>query len=422
MKIGMFFQVAVENMAQNKLRTGLTLLGLIVGISSVLLMTGLGRGYQQANDEMMSSLLPNKLTLRQAFSRSSSASSLTLNDAQLLRSLVGNSAIKAVAPSLSLNDLEISGFDSSGQRPQLTATTADYELTETFTFVQGRFFTAEETGEETAEEEGTGELVIVMNEAFLEAITTTPDEVPTTVYIANKRFAIVGVVADTDSRGGASYPVAYIPITLLPYPLYSESVELVQGSPAVDEINILTTDVASVEQAQLEIEMMLRLAHGLGREQENDFTISADSNFLETVQDSSRIYTLVLGGVGMISLIVSGIGIMNIMLASITERTREIGIRKAVGARDSDILFQFLIEAIAVCLIGAFVSVVLSFGLGSLITNQLQGSDMGTMRVLIDAQSVLIATLCGCAAGLLFGLYPAMRAMRLDPIEALRSE
>ena len=414
MKIGMFFRVALENMTQNKLRTGLTLLGLIVGISSVLLMTGLGRGYQQTNDAMMSSLLPNKLTLRQSFSRSNSASSLTLYDAELLQSLVGNSAIGAIAPSIALNGFDIKGFDSSGQRPRLTATTSDYSRTTSLTFVQGRFF--------TAEEEAAGELVVVMNQAFMDAITTGTDNAPNTVYIANMPFSIIGLVEDVNARGGSSYPAAYIPITLLPYPLYSDNVTIVRGAPVVDAIDVLATNVASIDQAQQEIEMMLRLSHGLSREQANDFTITVDSNFLSVVQDSSRIYTLVLGGIGAISLVVGGIGIMNIMLATIIERTREIGIRKAVGARDSDILFQFLMEAVTICLIGALLSVGLSYGLGILITKQLQANNVNNMHILIDLQSVLIACVCGGAAGVLFGLYPAIRAMKLDPIQALQAE
>ncbi|MEZ4860761.1 MAG: FtsX-like permease family protein [Caldilineaceae bacterium] len=414
MKIGMFFLVALENMVQNKLRTSLTLLGLIVGISSVLLMTGLGRGYQQVNSEMMSRLLPNKLTLRRGFSRSSNTSSLTLRDAELLRGSIGHSAIMAVAPSIQLTDLEIKGFDTSGQRPRLIATTADYGQTEALSFVEGRFFTAEETADR--------ELLLVINEAFRTAITTSAGEVPTTVYIANKRFVIIGVVADVNVRGGAGFPQAYFPITLLPRPLYSANVNLEQGSPVLDEINVLTTDVESIDQAQQEIEMLLRLSHKLTRAQPNDFSINADSNFLNVVQDSSRIFTMVLGGIGAISLVVGGIGIMNIMLATITERTREIGIRKAVGARNTDILFQFLMEAITICLCGALLGVGLSYGLSILIVNLVQETSMSNMRILIDLESVLIACLCGVAAGVLFGLYPAMRAMRLNPIKALQTE
>jgi putative ABC transport system permease protein len=414
MKIGMFFQVALENMAQNKLRTSLTLLGLIVGISSVLLMTGLGRGFQQVNNEMLSRLLPNKLTVRQGFSLSSEPMPLSLRDAELLQSLVGRSAIQAVAPAANLWDLDVRGFDPEGQRPQLIATTADYPKTAVLTFTQGRFF--------TPEEEAAEELVVVVNEAFMSILAAGQSEPPTSVYIANRRFTIVGLLEETNTFGGFGFPMAYLPLKLLPHPIYSENLQLHQGSPVVDEIHVLTTDVNTVKQAQREIEMILRLAHGLRSAQENDFSIDADSNFLSVVQDSSQIFTLVLGGIGAISLVVGGIGIMNIMLATITERTREIGIRKAIGARDTDILWQFLIEAITICLIGALMGVALSYGLARLISMQFQSGTMSNFQIIIDLQSVMIASICGGVAGLVFGLYPALRAMRLDPIQALQAE
>ena len=449
MRLGMFFHVALANMAQNKMRTGLTLLGLIIGISSVLLMTGLGRGFQQVNQEMMSGFLPNKLTVRRGYSDGGNSLPLTLRDVNLLQSLIGNAPITAVASTSYLSDLTIRGFDEMSM-PSMLGTTSGFAQTNNLTFVQGRFFTAEEEAEDA--------LVIVVNQAFLDAASgsssgamnsgmmitsaagssvVSPASVvpdgpslapsnpeptsPGGVYINGKRFQVVGVFAEPNSFGWA-WPTAYLPINLFPFPLNSPNMQLEQGSPVVDEIAVLATDVPSIAQARRDIEVLLRLAHGLRADQSTDFTVDADGQFVNMMEDSNRIFTLVLGGIGAISLFVGGIGIMNIMLASISERTREIGIRKAVGAKNRDILFQFLIEAIVVCLVGAFLGIAISYLLGDFITKQMTANDPYGIRIVIDQQSVLIATACGAGAGIIFGLYPAIRATRLDPIQALQSE
>jgi len=185
----------------------------------------------------------------------------------------------------------------------------------------------------------------------------------------------------------------------------------------------LAVDVAHVQQARREVERVFRLYYGLGIDEPTTVQITVDRENTATYEDSMRTFTLVLAGIGGVALLVGGIGIMNILLAAVSERTREIGLRKAIGASNGDILFQFLMESITICLVGGGLGVGFSYGVGALINQAFGGpeSQMG-IRILIDLTSVLIAAGSSIACGLVFGLYPALRAMRLNPIQALRYE
>jgi len=411
MKISSFFIVAFENMVQHKMRTALTLLGLIVGITSMLLMTGVGRGFERATQEGMASLLPTKLNIRQGYDpEGGPPQPLTVRDAALLREFVGRSAIHAVAPVKEIWGVEVRGLQADNF-VNFVATSADYAITENLEFIQGRFFTADDELKKAP--------VIVVNQPFLDTLAANGQSDLSTVYIGSKRFTVVGVINESDFFGG--FPKAIVPISLLGRDITSSSINWDNGVLIVETIDILAADIEQVEAAKLDAERMLRLGHDLNVEEKNDFFITDQREILDQINNFNRGFTLVLGGIGSISLIVGGIGIMNIMLATISERTREIGIRKAIGASDIDVLFQFLTEAVVVCITGGLLGIAFSYGL-SLIANQLLGDVFGDAGIIIDFRSVLIATLFSIGAGILFGLYPALRAMRLDPIDALRSE
>jgi putative ABC transport system permease protein len=415
MKFGLYLFMALGNMAQHKLRTFLTLLGLIVGISSVLVMTGMGRGFAVDMEKMLAELLPNKITVQQGYASDLPPPPLTMREATLLQKKVNRTLITALAPRVEIWGLPVKGVDWEVQPVMAIATTADYPKMTKLTFTQGRFF--------TANEEQNGELVAVVNQSMIDLLQQSGQPNLKVVTIDNKPLQIVGVTEN--QNGFMSYgdtPQLYLPIYLLQRQLYLQNVTLDQGAVVINYIDVLALDQAHVQQARRDLERILRLYYGLRAEQPTTVQIIVDRDMIGLSENFSRTFTLVLAGIGAIALLVGGIGIMNILLAAVSERTREIGLRKAIGASNRDILVQFLMEAITICLVGGLLGVGSSYGIGALI-NTLSGPDnMLGIRILIDVTSVFIAAGSSIACGLIFGLYPALRAMRLNPIQALRYE
>lgn len=415
MKFGLYFLMALGNMTQHKLRTFLTLLGLIVGISSVLVMTGIGRGFAETTQEMLSAMLPNKITVQQGYTSDAPPAPLTMREVALLEKKVDRTLITALAPRTEGFSLPIKGVDPNSYYVMGTATTAAYPQMTTLTFAQGRFF--------TQQEEETAALVVVVNQSLFDLLQQSGQTDLATMTIDNKPFRIVGVTQNQNGfMGFGDTPQFYLPIRLLQRQLYSENIMLEQGAVVVNAIDVLAVDLAHVKRAQRDIERILRLYYGQRADQPTAVQITVDREMFSFTEDFNQNFTLVLGGIGGVALLVGGIGIMNILLASISERTREIGLRKAIGASNRDILLQFLMEAIAICLIGGLFGVGASYGIGELINRLTGPENMMGLRVVIDVRSVFIAAGSSIACGLIFGLYPALRAMRLKPIQALRYE
>jgi len=238
------------------------------------------------------------------------------------------------------------------------------------------------------------------------------------VRINTNLFEVIGVLEEvgTVSRSGSIDDLVYVPIEVAQGLLFNA--DRYRGSYTVSTISIQVASSERIDAAELQIEQVLRLRHGLGTDDDNDFTISNQADTLEMASEVAGTLSLLLGGIGAISLLVGGIGIMNIMLVSVTERTREIGLRKAVGAHNSDILFQFLVEALLLTTLGGLVGIGLSYGV-AFIASSIPAM---TFNIVIEPWTLTLAMGVSAASGLLFGLYPAMRATQLDPIEALRYE
>jgi putative ABC transport system permease protein len=228
---------------------------------------------------------------------------------------------------------------------------------------------------------------------------------------------VVGVLKESGGFGrNTSDNQAFVPLGIAQGRLFNAP--RYRGEYTLTSLNIQAASADRVEAAKQQIETTLRLRHNLGPDDNNDFDLFDQASLLEVASDIAQTLTLFLGAIGAISLLVGGIGIMNIMLVSVTERTREIGLRKAIGAHDSDILLQFLVEALLLCFLGGLVGVGLAYGLAALLAQV----PAFTFRVVIQPDSLALALGFSLLAGLVFGIYPAMRATQLDPIEALRSE
>jgi putative ABC transport system permease protein len=397
------FRVALEAIRANKLRSFLTALGIIIGISAVIAMVALGEGAQRNVQARLQSLGVNTLVVRpgQEFfgGVDRGDTKITAKDAEAL--LRNPKAILDVTPEMQRR-LQVEYATSNGNI-SITGAWPSYFSIQNFQLAAGRLF--------NENEERGRRRVAVLGATVGEDTLNVPTMalLGQTMRIQGIPFEVIGVLQPKGSSGFQNPDDGiYIPLATAQFRVF--------GTDRVQSIDVQAVSDTQMDAALAEIDHVLRREHRRRAMQASDFTIRNQTALVQTAQETTRTFSFLLAGIALVSLLVGGIGIMNIMLVSVTERTREIGVRKALGARKRDILLQFLIEALALCLAGGAMGVLLGVG-GAVAMQRLAGWNTA---VSIDA--IGIAFFFSAAVGVFFGLWPARRAARLDPIEALRYE
>ncbi len=400
---------ALESLNSNKMRSGLTILGIVIGVAAVIAMLGVGQGAQNSITGSISGIGTNLLFVfsgnRAAEVRN--ARPLTMQDAQALSDPFAAPNVDSVAPFLQRNNVQVAGGGEQTST-SLGGITPEY-------FVVRNFKVAE--GEEISQDHvlGRASVVLLGVEVADKLFGRHEGLVGETVRIEGQPFRVIGIM---EKKGGSSFG-SQDDVVLIP--MSTARTRIIQrGNDRVDLILVQALTAESVPMASEEVAQILRTRHRteIGAD---DFTILSQQDFLQTVQTILGVFTIFLGGIAAISLLVGGIGIMNIMLVSVAERTREIGLRKALGARKRDILIQFLTESSLLSLIGGLIGILFGW-LIAYVVGQVATATGNPFTPAVGLDGILLATISSTVIGLFFGIYPANRAASLEPVEALRYE
>lgn len=406
MKFLELLRVSLRALRANKMRSMLTMLGIIIGVAAVIAMVGIGNGATASITSQIQGLGSNLLIVSPGQSNSSgvkgaAGSSNSLLMADIPKIEAAGSAVKAVAPFVSTNVQAVYG--SGNASTNASGTTAAYAQVRNLEIAQGRFLTQEDVDSFTR--------VAVVGPTVVKNLMgdANADILGKTIKLKNIPFLVVGVTASQGSSGITNNDdVVYIPITT--------AQDRMIGNKFLRQIFIEASSADMMATAQNQVTYALRNAHKLQASQADDFTITNQADVLKTMEGVTQTLTMLLGGIAAISLLVGGIGIMNIMLVSVTERTREIGIRKAIGAKGRDIMIQFLIEAVVLSIAGGGIGILIGWG-GSILVGKAM-----SMATSVSMTSVLLAFGFSAGIGIVFGVFPAKKAASMDPIDALRYE
>jgi putative ABC transport system permease protein len=414
-------RVALQGLAANKLRSSLTMLGIVIGVGAVIALLALGQGTQAAVTEEIQGIGSNLIFIMPGSEEGhgpgatrSVADTLTLADAEAIAALDIVPGVLAVAPEFN-NSADVV-YGSESVNATITGTTPDYPLVRSSSLEMGEFFTEQHST--------TMARVAVLGHQTAEDLFGGSDPLGRTIKInpltgsgqSSVHFRVIGVMEEKGGgMAGNADSTVFIPISTAQRKLFGG--RATSGTSwKVSSINVSLVSEETMDAATDEITLLLRQQHKIQPGEDDDFSVMSQEDILSMAEQITSILTIFLGAIAAISLLVGGIGIMNIMLVSVTERTREIGIRKAVGAKRRDILRQFLIEAVVLSVIGGLLGILLGAGIAILVEQS------GLMTTVVSADAVLLATGFSVAVGLFFGIYPSMRAARLPPIEALRYE
>jgi putative ABC transport system permease protein len=405
MLIGEIIRVALGALRANKLRSLLTMLGIVIGVAAVIAVVALGTGAQSAVKDRISSLGTTLLTVMPGQQRGMGVSfdqsmKLTMDDANALEERATN--LTAVQPEMT-SRLQVQ-YLNQNTNTSVVGTTSNYLEVRKYELQAGRMFSR-------SEDEGR-QRVVVLGPTVLDALgINSPDAIiGEPVRIRGIQFTVVGVLKSKGQATPFGNPddQVLVPITTGRFRLF--------GSDRLRSVSVLAQSEDKIPDAMADIQRVLRREHRLTQSKPDDFMIRSQADFLNTLGETTQVFTYLLSGIAAVSLLVGGIGIMNIMLVSVTERTREIGIRKALGATRANILLQFLIEAVVLCLLGGLIGALVGSGGATAMSAFFQ------WNTIISPAAIAAAFVFSAVVGVLFGVWPARRAASLDPIVALRYE
>ena len=399
------FLSALGALVANKLRSLLTMLGIIIGVAAVITMIAIGEGSQKAIIERIQALGSNLLFISPGAQRGGGAVVIQFGTSVRMKNsdaeaIAGKAeGIEAVVPELS-RQAQLK-FENRNWYSRVIGTTPEYEYARNVKAVIGRYFTH-------AEERGVAK-VCLLGSTVVENLSVGGDMIGKSIRIAGQSFQVVGVL-ETKGQSGFQNSDDQVIIPL------SSAQRRVFGVDYLSQITAKVRGDKMMDVAFYDIERVLRREHKLRQDQDNDFTIRNQADLISTFQDTQKTFTFLLAGIAAVSLLVGGIGIMNIMIVSVTERTREIGLRKAVGARKRDILSQFLIEAVVMSIAGGCV------GIGAGVLASYIITTYGNLSSIISYNSILLSFTFAALVGVFFGMYPAWKAAQSNVIDALRYE
>jgi putative ABC transport system permease protein len=400
-------RIAWSGITTNKLRSGLTILGMTIGVASVIVLIAVGNGSSKAVQSRIQSLGTNVLIVMPSGGgfrlgpRASTGTSvsLTKQDAEALQNPSLAPAVKSASPVVNASGVTLVNGSSSYEPSSFVGTTPSYLEAHSYKISEGAPFTSADVSDHKR--------VVVIGQSVVEELFAGQSAVGQTIKVNGSNFEVVGVLASKGASGAVNEDdVVMAPITTTQSAL--------SGVGPIDSITVQATSESSLNAAEAQVSTIIEERHKITDTAEPGFQVLNQGSLLETSNSTSSVFTTLLGEVAAISLLVGGIGVMNIMLVSVTERTREIGIRKAIGARRSDILTQFLCEAVMVSLIGGLTGVLVG-----VIGSQFE---IAGVHPEIATYSIFLAFGAAALSGLFFGTYPAARAASLRPIEALRFE
>ena len=407
--------VALRGIFANKLRSFLTVLGVVIGIAAVISLSSVGKGSSQMIEQQIGNMGANLLTIRAGSSSAGfvrgaegSGQTLTYEDALAIASSSEVTTIKTVAPVASTREQVVA--TGTNVNSGITGVTPEYKEVRTKTVAEGDFITQADVDSKT--------LVCVLGSTVATELFPDGDPIGQTVKISSLKFTVVGVMKSEGGMMSADDSI-YVPISVVMYRLNPNRTS--SGDHVVNNIYLEEVSTKKNTLAISQVTALLRDRHKLSETVDDDFSITSQKDIMTTLTESSNTLTTLLTVTAAIALLVAAIGIMNIMLVSVTERTREIGIRKAIGAKRRNILMQFLLEASSISVIGGLIGIGVGIGVSHLLSGAIT-LNRSSIETVITMNVIILAFFVALGVGIVAGIYPAMRAARLNPIDALRYE